>query len=265
MKKPALQIMGILNITPDSFFDGNRYVTEKSVIDRAAQILDEGGEIIDIGAFSSRPGAALVSEEEERKRLMPFLEKIVKEFPDATISIDTYRSTIAKEAVEKGAKIINDISAGELDKNMFQTIASLKVPYIMMHMAGTPQNMQDNPIYKDVVNDIMVYFLKKIDKLKKYGVDEVILDPGFGFGKTLEHNYEILKRLDEFTLLNKPLLIGISRKSMLYKSLGGTPADMGNATSIANTVAALKGAQILRVHDVKEAVEIKKIIQNIFP
>ncbi len=259
MNISSLQIMGILNLTPDSFYDGNRYIRQKDVIKRAAQIIEEGADIIDLGAFSSRPGAAFVTEQEERKRLMPFLKIIIKEFPQATISIDTYRSNIAREAIENGAKIINDISAGNLDPNMFSTISSLKVPYIMMHMAGTPQTMQNNPVYKDVVNDIMLFFIKKIEKLKELGINDIILDPGFGFGKTLKHNYEILNRLEEFQILKKPLLVGISRKSMLYKLLNGTPEEMLNATSIANTIAVMKGARILRVHDVKEAVEIKKI------
>jgi len=263
MQNTTLQIMGILNITPDSFYDGNKYIREKEVLKRVEQIMDEGGDIIDIGAFSSRPGAQFVGEEEEKRRLFPFLEKIAKEFPDIPISIDTYRSTIAKEAVDLGAKIINDISAGEMDKNMFKTIASLKVSYIMMHMQGTPQNMQKNPFYKDVVNEIMLFFIEKINQLQQLGVKDIILDPGFGFGKTLQHNYEILNRLDEFHLLKKPLLVGVSRKSMLYKLLNGTPDEMLNATSIVNTIAVLKGASIIRVHDVKEAVELKKIMSQL--
>ncbi len=261
MKIP--QIMGILNITPDSFFDGNKYTNEKKVLERAAQILEEGGDIIDIGAFSSRPGAKFVDEKTERNRLMPFLEAIVKEFPEAVISVDTYRHKIAVEAVEKGAKMINDISAGELDPLMFESIAQLQVPYIIMHMQGTPDTMQNNPQYKDVVNEILVYFVKKIEKLNNLGIKEVIIDPGFGFGKSLDHNYEILNRLDEFKLLKKPILAGISRKSMLYKLLGGTPGDMLNATGIANTIAVAKGAEFLRVHDVKEAVEIKTIYKQL--
>ncbi len=263
MNVSSLQIMGILNITPDSFYDGSRYNHQKAVLQRVSQIIEEGGNIIDIGAFSSRPGASFVTEQEERERLIPFLEIIVKEFPKAIISIDTYRSNIAREAIEKGAKIINDISAGNLDPDMFSTIASLKVPYIMMHMSGTPETMQNNPVYKDVVNDILVYFMQKIEKLKDLGVEDIIIDPGFGFGKTLSHNYELLNRLDEFKILKKPVLVGISRKSMLYKLLGGTPDEMLNPTNIANTIAAMKGANILRVHDVKEAVEIKKIISNL--
>ena len=263
MHQSDLQIMGILNITPDSFFDGNKYTQEKAVLQRVEQIIKEGGDIVDIGAFSSRPGAQFVTEEEERKRLIPFLTKIVKEFPDILISIDTYRSNIAKEAIENGAGMINDISAGNLDKNMFKTIAELQVPYVMMHMQGTPENMQKKPIYNEVVNDILVYFLQKIEALNQLGFDRIIIDPGFGFGKTLEHNYEILERLDEFKILKKPVLVGLSRKSMLYKILGETPQEMLNATSIANTIAVMKGASFLRVHDVKEAVEIKKIISQL--
>jgi dihydropteroate synthase len=256
-------IMGILNITPDSFFDGNKYTNEKSVLKRIEQMLTEGADIIDIGAFSSRPGAHFVDEKEERKRLMPFLESIIKEYPKTVISIDTYRHNIAQEAIEKGAKMINDISAGELDPKMFETIARLKVPYIMMHMKGTPVNMQNNPKYEDVVNEILVYFLKKMEKLKLLGVEDVIIDPGFGFGKTLDHNYEILHRLDELKILKKPVLVGISRKSMLYKLFNSTPQEMKNATTVTNTIALMKGASILRVHDVKEAVELKRIYQKL--
>ncbi len=263
MRNKSLQIMGILNITPDSFYDGNKYLQEKTILKRVEQIINEGGDIVDIGAFSSRPGAQFVEEEEEKRRLFPFLESILKEFPGLTVSIDTYRSKIAEQSIERGAKIINDISAGNLDDKMFQSIAKLKVPYIMMHMQGTPRNMQKAPKYKEVVNDILTFFMKKISELEALGAKEIIVDPGFGFGKTRAHNYEILKRLDEFRLLKKPVLVGISRKSMLYTLLNSTPEKMLNATSIANTVAVIKGASFLRVHDVKEAVEIKKIVSQL--
>ena len=255
------KVMGILNITPDSFFDGNRYLSEKTVLQRVENMVNEGADIIDIGAFSSRPGADFVSYPEERKRLMPHLKKIVKEFPGIHISIDTYRHEIALEAVEKGARIINDISGGDLDEKMFETISKLPVSYVLMHMQGTPQNMQQNPDYQDVVSDIKQIFEQKINRLNQLGFKDTILDPGFGFGKSLEHNYTILGRFHEFLSFDLPVLAGISRKSMLFKLLQGQPADMLNATTVANTIALMHGAKILRVHDVKEAVEAVKIVE----
>ena len=257
------KIMGILNLTPDSFYDGNRYLAEKAMLNRVEQMLNEGADIIDIGGFSSRPGSELVTQDEESKRIFPAIEKILYYFPDAYLSVDTYRSRIAMEVVDMGVKMINDISGGELDKNMFKIIAKLQVPYVMMHMQGIPENMQDNPEYYDVVNDIMVYFLKKIDKLNQLNFDKIIIDPGFGFGKTLQHNFEILNRLDEFQLLKKPVLVGMSRKSMFYKLLQTNPSEVLNATSVGHTIALLKGAKILRVHDVKEAVEVVRIIEQL--
>ncbi len=253
--------MGILNLTPDSFYDGNKYLSEKAMLNRVAQMLDEEADIIDIGAFSSRPGAYFVPIDEERKRLLPNIKSIIKHFPNTVISVDTYRSKIAKEVIAEGAQIINDISAGNIDDKMFETIAKLQVPYIMMHMQGTPKNMQKNPKYGDVVGEIKEFFLQKITALEKLKHQDIIIDPGFGFGKTLSHNYELLHRLEEFSTIDKPLLVGISRKSMLYKLLDKTPDEVLNATTIANTIAILKGAKILRVHDVKEAKEIIKIIQ----
>jgi len=257
------EIMGILNLTPDSFYDGGKYSDETKVLKRVEQMLTEGADIIDMGAFSSRPGAKFVSPDEERKRLYPNIENILHNFPGIFISVDTFRSDIAREVVEMGVKMINDISAGDLDKNMFETIAKLQVPYVMMHMQGIPENMQDNPEYFDVVNDIMLYFLKKIDKLNQLNFDKIIIDPGFGFGKTLKHNFEILNRLDEFQLLKKPVLVGMSRKSMFYKLLNTTPAEALNATTSAHTIALLKGAKILRVHDVKEAVEVVRVVEQL--
>ena len=262
-KKAKPLVMGILNLTPDSFFDGNRYNTEDDAVKRVAQMLEEGANVIDMGAFSSRPGAALVSYDEERRRLMPVLKAVVKQFPDVVISIDTYRHQIAKEVVGEGAHMINDISGGNLDKQMFQTIAGLQVPYIMMHMKGTPENMQNQTDYTDVVKDIKAFFRLKIKQLNNLGFDKIILDPGFGFGKTLEQNYEILNRLDEFQELNYQVLVGMSRKSMLYKLLNITPAEALNATSVVNTIALLKGAKILRVHDVKQAVETVNIMTQL--
>ena len=252
-------VMGILNLTPDSFFDGNRYNTEKAAVKRVERMLEEGADIIDMGAFSSRPGATLVSYEDERHRLIPVLKAVKKQFPDTVISVDTYRHQIANEVVGEGAQMINDISGGNLDNNMFLTIAKLQVPYIMMHMKGTPPNMQNQTDYTDVVKDIKAFFSLKIKQLNKLGFDKIILDPGFGFGKTLEQNYEILNRLNEFQDLNYSVLVGMSRKSMLYKLLDVTPDEALNATSVVNTIALLKGAKILRVHDVKQAVETVKI------
>ncbi len=257
------KVMGILNITPDSFYDGNRYITEKAVLNRVEQMLTEGVDIVDIGAFSSRPGANMVSYEEERQRLMPLLKSIKKHYPETLISIDTFRSAIAREAVAEGAHIINDISAGNLDDNMFQTIADLQVPYIMMHMQGVPYDMQKNPHYEDVVKDILSFFKDKIDTLNSLNFDKIIIDPGFGFGKTIAHNYILLKHLKEFKKLGYPVLAGISRKSMLYKLLDITPDKALNATTVANTIALLNGADILRVHDVKEAVEAVKIVSQL--
>ncbi len=257
------KVMGILNITPDSFFDGNRYITETAILKRVEQMNREGADIIDIGAFSSRPGAQLVSYELERQRLMPVLVSIKKHFPDILISIDTYRSQIAREAIERGAHIINDISAGNLDNDMFATIAALNVPYIMMHMQGIPENMQNNPYYDNIVSELLAFFKQKIGLLKTYGFDKIIIDPGFGFGKTIDQNYQLLKHLAAFKKLGFPVLAGISRKSMLYKLLQITPDEALNATAVANTVALLNGADILRVHDVKQAVETVKIVEQL--
>ena len=262
-KKDFPLVMGILNLTPDSFFDGNRYNAEVAAINRVGQMLDEGADIIDMGAFSSRPGVALVSYDEERRRLIPILKAVKKQFPDVVVSIDTYRHQIVEEVVEEGAQIINDISGGNLDTQMFKTVAKLQVPYIMMHMKGTPENMQNQTDYTDVVKDIKAFFRLKIKQLNDLGFDKIILDPGFGFGKTLEQNYEILNRLNEFQDLNYLILVGMSRKSMLYKLLDITPEKALNATSVVNTIALLKDAKILRVHDVKQAVETVNIMAQL--
>ncbi len=257
LKSP--QIMGILNLTPDSFYDGGRYKNVREAVGKVAAMLHDGASIIDIGAYSSRPNAQHISETEETKRLLPVIDLIVKEHPEAILSVDTFRSEIAKKAIDRGAHMINDISGGSMDKNMFKTIAKLQVPYILMHMQGTPQNMQQNPKYRNVTEEVKHFFENKLLSLKEFGVEEVILDVGFGFGKTLEQNYELLRNLDTFKALKKPILVGISRKSMLYKVLDTTPEKALNATSIAHAMAILKGADILRVHDVKEAVEVLKI------
>ena len=257
------QVMGILNVTPDSFYAGSRGVTERDIIRRLHQITDEGASIIDIGAYSSRPGADEVSTEEEMSRLRMGLELIRKHQPSAIVSVDTFRADVAKMCVEEyGASIINDISAGQMDKDMFPTIARLGVPYIIMHMKGTPQDMQANPHYDNLLKEVFYYFSEKVQRLRDIGVKDIILDPGFGFafGKTLEHNYELMNHLEEFSLFEVPLLIGVSRKSMIYKLLDTTPEEALNGTTALNTIALLKGANILRVHDVKAAREAVTIV-----
>jgi len=251
--------MGILNLTPDSFYDGGKYNSEKKILLHTEKLLIEGVTFIDIGAYSSRPGAKHISEAEELSRLIPILETIIQHFPEILISIDTFRSEVAKQSIAIGACMINDISAGSLDKSMFETIAKLQVPYIIMHMQGTPQNMQHNPTYENVTEEVKRFFQNKLSQLHDLGVNDVILDVGFGFGKTLQQNYQLLKSLKEFIGLNKPILVGLSRKSMLYKPLEITPSDALNATSVAHTIAVLNGANILRVHDIKEAAEVLKI------
>ena len=258
------KVMGILNLTPDSFYDGGKYKSEKEILLQIDKMLKEGATFIDIGAYSSRPGASHISEEEELSRILPVLETTLKKFPDILISMDTFRSNIAKTAVEMGAAMINDISAGGLDPKMFETIAALQVPYIMMHMQGTPQNMQENIHYDDLIKDIIYYFSKKIRRLRSLGVNDLIVDLGFGFSKTLDQNYELLKNLNLFKNLDLPILTGISRKSMLYKPLGLTAEKALNATTVAHTIALQQGTNILRVHDVKEAVETIKILEKIY-
>lgn len=255
------KVMGILNLTPDSFYAESRKQTEQDIRIRTRQIIEEGGSIIDVGAYSSRHKAEHITPDEEMRRLRNGLQIINSEYPDAIISVDTFRADVARMCVEEyGVAIINDIAAGEMDGNMFQMIARLKVPYIMMHMQGTPQNMQQNPHYENVVKEVMLYFATKIQQLRDLGAKDLIIDPGFGFGKTLEHNYELLEKLESFQLFDLPLLVGVSRKSMIYKLLGGTSEDALNGTSIINTISLLKGANILRVHDVKAASEAVQIV-----
>lgn len=255
--------MGILNITPDSFYDGGKYKNETDILFQTEKMLNEGATFIDVGAYSSRPGAAHISEKEELKRILPVIDLLVKYFPEIIISVDTFRSEIAKKTIENGAAIINDISGGKMDEKMFQTVAELQVPYILMHMLGTPQNMQQNPVYEDVTKDIIRFFSEQIFKLHQLKMNDIIIDMGFGFGKTLQHNYEILSNLALFKNLDAPILIGVSRKSMLYKPLDITANEALNATTAANTIALLNGANILRVHDVKEAVEAIKIVNQL--
>ena len=252
-------VMGILNITNDSFYDGGRYLNEKQIILRCKTMLDEGASIIDIGAQSSKPGAKQMSSEKELKKLLPIIKLLKNNFKNIQISIDTFWANTAKESVLAGADIINDISAGEIDENMFSTIAGMDIPYIMMHMKGTPQDMQKKPHYNNITNEITEYFRSKINKLQELGFQKIILDPGFGFGKTLKHNYQLLNHLENFKQFKLPILVGISRKSMIYKLLETKPEHALNGTSIANTIAIQNGANILRVHDVKEAVECIKI------
>ena len=256
-------VMGILNITTDSFFDGGKYLTKKQIINQIQKIKKEGAQIIDIGASSSRPGSTPVSEKLELERLLPTIELIKENCTDIKISIDTFRSRVAKSCIENGADIINDISAGEYDKKMFETVANHNVPYIMMHMKGDSLTMQNNPSYNNVVEEIMLFFQTKINKLNEMDFNQIIIDPGFGFGKTLEHNYEILKNLKQFQKFKLPVLVGASRKSMIYKLLNGTAEQALNGTSVVNTFSLLNGASILRVHDVKEATECIKIVNLI--
>ena len=258
------QVMGILNVTPDSFYAGSRSRTEAEIAARACQILDEGASIIDIGAYSSRPNAEHISPEEEMQRLRTGLEILNRNHPDAIISVDTFRAEVARQCVEEyGAAIINDISAGEMDEQMFPTVARLNVPYIMMHMQGTPQNMQKEPRYENLLKEVFMYFARKVRQLRDLGMKDIILDPGFGFGKTLEHNYELMAHLEEFGIFELPLLVGVSRKSMIYRLFGATPQEALNGTTVLDTVALMKGADILRVHDVREAVEAVRLIEKL--
>ncbi len=258
------QVMGILNVTPDSFYAGSRMQTEEDIANRAAQILEEGASIIDIGAYSSRPDAENISPKEEIRRLKTGLDILNRDYPDAVISVDTFRAEVAEWCVkEHGVAIINDIAAGEMDPGMFETVARLGVPYVMMHMQGTPQTMHKNPHYDNLLKEIFIYFARKIQQLRDLGVKDIIIDPGFGFGKTLGHNYELMAHLEEFSVFGLPLLVGVSRKSMIYRLLGGTPMESLNGTVVLDTIALMKGADILRVHDVREAVEAVKIVKRV--
>ncbi len=257
-------VMGIMNLTPDSFYDGGRYQTEKAVLQRGEEILEQGGLMIDIGAVSTRPGASDVSLEEEINRLLPAARTIRKNFPDAILSVDTFRADVAERIVgETGDCIINDISGGTLDGKMFETAARLRVPYVLMHLQGTPRTMQKNPSYRDVVKEILLDLSEKVNTLKLLGVNDIIVDPGFGFGKNPDHNYELLNRLDSFRLFELPLLAGLSRKAMIWKLLGVTPEDSLNGTTVLNTLALMGGADILRVHDVRQAVETVRLVSEL--
>ena len=256
------RVMGILNVTPDSFYAGSRTQTEAEIVRRVKEIVSEGAAIIDIGAYSSRPNADNVSAREEMERLRMGLKILFEIQPDAVVSVDTFRADVARMCVEEyGVAIINDIAAGEMDANMFHTVAALNVPYIMMHMQGTPQSMQQHPHYDNLLKEVFLYFARKVQQLRDLGVKDIILDLGFGFGKTMEHNYELLSHLEEFRIFELPLLVGVSRKSMIYRLLDITPQEALNGTTVLDTICLLKGADILRVHDVKEAVETVRIVQ----
>ena len=254
------KVMGILNITNDSFFDGGAYLNKNKMLEKCGKMLLEGASIIDIGAQSSRPRAKPIDFEVEKERLLIAITNIKHHFPDIIISVDTYNSSIAKSCIKNGADIINDISAGEMDKEMLEVVAELDVPYIMMHMQGTPENMQENPQYKNVANDVLGFLERKIKQLKAKGFEQIIIDPGFGFGKTMEHNYELLNNLKCFEKFGFPILVGASRKSMIYNILDGNAETALNGTTAINVMALQNGANILRVHDVKEAVECIKIV-----
>ncbi len=253
------KVMGILNITSNSFYDGGKFADEKEILRHVSKMLSEGANFIDVGAYSSKPGAEFVSETEELQKMLPVVSSILKEFPDVLLSIDTFRSSVAKACIESGAAIINDISAGNLDTKMLETVGHLKVPYIMMHMRGNPQTMQTLTDYKDITKEVLFYFSERISVARSFGINDLIVDPGFGFAKSLEQNYELLHKLDLFKMLELPLLAGVSRKSMIYKVLETSAQEALNGTSILNTIALAKGAKILRVHDVKEAVECVKL------
>lgn len=253
------KVMGILNCTPDSFFDGGKYKNESEFLHQAEKMLTDGANFIDIGAYSSKPNAEFVSEDEELARLVPVVELVLKHFPDTLISVDTFRAAVAKAAIESDAAMVNDIAAGMLDDKMLETVGQLKVPYIMMHMRGTPQTMVKLTQYEDILKEMLLYFSERVAAARSFGIDDIIIDPGFGFAKTLLQNYEVLNKMELFKLTELPILAGMSRKSMIYKLLNITPQEALNGTTVLNTIALTKGANILRVHDVKEAVECIRI------
>lgn len=256
------KIMGILNVTPDSFYDGGKHNTITGILTHAEKLLSNGATFIDLGAYSSRPGATHISEKEELNRLIPAIDAILKRFPETLISVDTFRSKVAKTSVEAGAAIINDISGGELDIDMLEVVASLRVPYILMHMKGTPDTMQQQAVYNNIIKEVNFYFSEKMAKARSYGINDIIIDPGFGFAKTTQQNYELMNNLEILHFLEAPILVGISRKSMIYKLLNLSPDESLNGTTILNTIALQKGAHIIRVHDVKEAMECVTILQQ---
>jgi dihydropteroate synthase len=257
------QIMGIINVTPDSFFSESRAFTEKLATEKVEKMIDQGANIIDIGGVSTRPGSEFISSKEEIRRILPVLRSVRRKFQDIFISIDTFRSEVAKIAIDEGADIINDISSGTLDPEILQIVSSSGLPYIFMHMKGIPKNMQDNPTYQDIVHDVLTFLLEKKRYFRFIGIKQLIADPGFGFGKSIDDNFKLLNNLDVFKILEIPLLAGLSRKSMFYKFLNTSPDQSLNATSFAHTIALMKGAKLLRVHDVKETVEIVKLVEKL--
>ncbi len=257
------KVMGILNVTPNSFYDGGQYVTEKTILNQVGKMLQEGATFIDLGAYSSKPNAEFITVEDEIERLLPVVQSILKHFPETLLSIDTFRSEVAKIALDHGAAIINDIAAGNLDEKMMETVAHFQVPYIMMHMKGTPQTMTSLTQYENIVKEILFYFSEKISQARSFGINDLIVDPGFGFAKTIDQNYEVLQKLELFQMLDLPILVGVSRKSMVYKTLENSAAEALNGTTALNTIALTKGAKILRVHDVKEAVECVKLFNRL--
>ena len=259
------KVMGILNVTPNSFFDGGKYKNENEILSRVEKMLLDGATFIDLGAYSSKPSAEFVSEEEEISRIVPAIDLILKNFPETIISIDTFRAEVAKASIESGAAIINDIAAGNLDEKMFEIIAKYNVPYIMMHMRGNPQTMQTLTDYDDIVKEMVFYFSERIASARSFGINDLIIDPGFGFAKTLEQNYEVFQKMELFSVLELPMLIGISRKSMIYKTLNSNAEQALNGTTVLNTLALTKGAKILRVHDVKEAMQCVILFNKINP
>ena len=260
------RVMGIINVTEDSFYSHSRYRSDDDIVKATGGMLEDGADIIDVGGCSTRPGAPEVSMEKERKRVCHAVEIIRGRYPEAVVSVDTYRASVAEEAVvNAGADIINDISGGEMDPEMFPLVMLLKVPYILMHMQGTPQNMQDSPSYDDVVNDIIQWFAPRISRLRQSGVKDVVIDPGFGFGKTARHNFELLRRLSEFRITGLPILAGVSRKTMIWKTLGIKPDEALNGTTALNMTALMNGASLLRVHDVRQAREVATLFEKIYP
>ena len=253
------KIMGVLNVTPDSFYDGGIYSSEKKILKQVEKMVLDGADIIDVGGYSSKPGATPITVEEEEKRVIPIIKLIYKTFKERIISVDTFRSEISEKSINAGASIINDISGGDLDNNIYKIAGKYKTPYIIMHMRGNPSNMQNNPVYKNINYEIIKDLSKKIELAQSNGVGDIIIDPGFGFGKTVEHNYQILNNLKLYKILDKPILVGISRKSMIYKLLKTEPSKALNGTTVLNTIALINGANILRVHDVKEAKEVIKL------
>ena len=259
----APKVMGILNVTPNSFFDGGKYKNETEILSQVEKMVVDGATFIDIGAYSSKPNAEFVAEQEEIYRIVPVVDLILKHFPEAILSIDTFRGEVAKASIESGAAIINDIAAGNLDNNMFEIIAKYNVPYVMMHMRGNPQTMQTLTDYDDIVKEMLFYFSEKVAKARSFGINDLMIDPGFGFAKTVGQNYEVFQKMELFNMLELPLLVGVSRKSMIYKTLGTTIENALNGTTVLNTLALTKGAKILRVHDVKEAVECVALFNKI--